>query len=557
MAGFMTPLVHFAERWSIELVENIKNSVMKHKRVSIACVTIYVAFLIFSFYNDLHFFDFSYGEQGSYFRTSGNPNAAAFYCVLKVIFIIVTSLFLFFLSKCWIGLMEQNISVKKRLKIYGIIFIVYSVILIHIYPGIWWCNGADEYTLLSFVRRLQIQYHQGPLSSIMFFLALMCYPKPAMVVLFQIIIATIVLGEIIYDFSVTYQKGKIGLFILIFSPASLYFAMYPIRAFLFAVFFLAFIHYYLKFCKKPNNKLLFQLTAVLCMIVNYRTEAKFLLLLYPFLLIKKCKSKRIIQMEIIVIASVFLISALNVLGYQRCNMSHKYLMLAAPLSMFLADEDRDKTGLEQDLQNIDKVYDISYMQEHAHYSLAQKERLDTTYTKDDLNLFLKSSLKIIANNPDLYLKAKILCAMDSLGLRKSYSIKWRLPEEIKPQEIAVYFNDVDKETHDLFGQIVAGQYNYGSLSAYQIFYAFWLPCIMLFVIFAMGMKKELPLMFASGVVIIQLLLTIFTAPGRYQMYYYIEYLAGWYLVIYTYTKYGHWKTNRSKEKLLYCRNGEK
>ena len=147
--------------------------------------------------------------------------------------------------------------------------------------------------------------------------------------------------------------------------------------------------------------------------------------------------------------------------------------------------------------------------------------------------------------------------MDSLGLRKSYSIKWRLPEEIKPQEIAVYFNDVDKETHDLFGQIVAGQYNYGSLSAYQIFYAFWLPCIMLFVIFAMGMKKELPLMFASGVVIIQLLLTIFTAPGRYQMYYYIEYLAGWYLVIYTYTKYGHWKTNRSKEKLLYCRNGEK
>ena len=470
---------------------DIKNSLMKHKRVSIACITLYAAFLIFSFYNDLHFFDFSYEEQASYFRTSGNPNAVAFYCVLKAIFIIVTSLFFIFLSKCWIGLMEQNIGVKKRLRIYGIIFIVYSVVLIHIYPGIWWCNGRDEYTLFSFVQRLQIQYHQGPLSSIMFFLALMCYPKPAMVVLFQIVIATVVLGEIIYDFSATYNKGKIGLFLLIFSPASLYFALYPMRAFLFAVFFLAFIHYYLKFCIRPNNKRLFQLTLILCIIINYRTEAKFLLFVYPFLLIKRYKLRKIVQMEIIAISSIVLVSAINALGYQRCNMSHKYLMLAAPLSMFLANEDRDKTGLEQDLQNIDKVYDISYMREHAHYSLSGKERLDTTYTRKDLDLFLKSSLKIIASNFDLYLKSKILCAMDSLGLRKSYSIRWKLPEDIKPKDIAVYFKDVDKNTHDLFGQIVAGQYNYGSFSAYQIFYAFWLPCLMLIAVFAVGIKKEL------------------------------------------------------------------
>lgn len=63
--------------------------------------------------------------------------------------------------------------------------------LMHVYPGIWYNNGYDEFSVLHFAKYLQVQYHQGVLTAIIYILALMCYLAPVMVILLQTTIGTI------------------------------------------------------------------------------------------------------------------------------------------------------------------------------------------------------------------------------------------------------------------------------------------------------------------------------------------------------------------------------
>jgi len=495
---------------------------------------VYFVLMGISFYNDMNFFVFSYEEPNSYFVATGNPNAVVFYVILKCVFVFLSYIFFRYMIHYWIGIVEGNSEIKQKLKIYGLILFVYVLVLVHIYPGMWWCNGYDEFNLFHFARHLQVQYHQGVISAVIYILALMCYPSPAMVVLFQAVLGTIVLGNIAYDLYCESRKANMLFLLLVLSPACLYYTMYPMRAYLFAVFFLAFIHYYLKLCKERynENKYLYVLTFLLCMVINYRTEAKFLLVLYPFLIFRHFNRKMVIRAELIAVCSVLLASGLNTLGFQRNNKAHASIMVIAPISLFLTDSSRDKTDFEQDILNIDKVLDVEKLIEKANYALADGERSDHVYSDEDLVQYYKSAMRIIVKNPDIYLKAKLKCAMDSLGMRKHSNLGYKLPEEVKPEAIAPYFADADRETHDLFARIIAGQYKLGNVKMFYIFYAFWIPCALLVLLFFVGLKKDRFLAAASAIIGMHLILTVLTAPTRFQMYYYAQYLVGWYLFIY-------------------------
>jgi len=511
----------------------MKKVYKEHRVIVQICMFLYIIFMGYSIYSDINFFVFSYEETTSYFAATGNPHALAFYLILKCIFAVLFYIFFRFIIYCWVGVVEHNQEVRLKLIFYGSILLVYVIVLAHVYPGIWWCNGHDEFNVFLFARHLQVQYHQGVLAAVVYILALMCYPSPVMVVLFQVVTGTIVLGNIAYDLYCEQHKSAYWFILLILSPATLYYTMYPMRAYLFSVFFLAFIHYYIKVCQHryTEKKYLYLLTFLMCIVINYRTEAKFLLVLYPFLLCRHFNRKMIIRAELIAVCSVFIASGLNTLGFQRNNKAHNSLMVVAPISLFLTDDSRDKTGYEQDIINIDKVLNVEMMIEKAGYALADGERSDREYTDEDLTKYYKSALKIIAKNPDLYFKSKIKSAMDSLGMSKYSSLGYKLPEEVKPEAVAPYFADADRETHDLFAKIIAGQYKFGKVKMYHIFYALWLPCILLLAVFLTGLKKQRSLAVASAVIGIHLILTIFTAPTRYQMYYYAQYLAGWYLAI--------------------------
>lgn len=338
---------------------------------------LYILFLIFSFTNDMDFFDFTYYGRTSYFSASGNPNAVLFYIILKIIFISLSLGFFLLIAVCLIKIINGDEAIKQRVELCCIIIAIHTIILLHVYPGIWWCSGADEFQLLSFAKHLQIQYHQGTLASVIYILGLMCYPKPAMVVFFQIIVGGGILGNIAYDLYKENKRNIISVLMLFFSPCVVYFALYPMRAYLFGVFFLAFTHYYIKYQDSNDVRQAkwYLLTFLACLIINLRTESKFLLFIYPLLLfLKKCKLKMILRLEIMILCSIIFVSGLNSLGYQACNKAHKYIMFSGPLSLFLTDNKIDKTDWEQDIQNIDKVLNVAELEKNGIFSPSGGER---------------------------------------------------------------------------------------------------------------------------------------------------------------------------------------
>lgn len=511
-------------------IEGIKTYRGQYTVTSLVCIL----FLCFSFYNDRAYFDFSSTPRISYFSASGNPYAVPFYIVLKLFFVLLVFAFSVFVAKTWIEIKNGNARAKNRVKIYLVLFAVYSITLIHVYPGIWYNSGVDEFQVYSFTRHLQIQYHQGPLASIAYILALMCYPKPVMVPLFQAVVSVLILGGIIEDIM---QESKCGAFfalILFVSPAMLYFMGYPMRAYLFAVFFLAFIHYFLKYytSEQPVGiKNWIYLTLLLCVVINYRTEAKFLLIAYPFFLWKKCSKKVLVRLELLALCSVILVSGLNMLGYQRCNKAHDYLFFSGPLSLFLTDETIDKTEWEDELQDIDKVLDLEQLRKGARYNYSSGERPDSEYTDEDVTAFVKSAVKIFLRYPQIYLSAKLLCARDSLSFGNLSTISFRFPQSIQPAEVAPYFRDVDIGYHNYFASVLAGDFSLFNQRMFYVFYAVWLPCLLLLGVLLIGLWRNKVLAAASVILIIQMVLTVLTAPSGVLMYYFVEYLAGWYLVI--------------------------
>ena len=132
----------------------------KIRAKSIAFWFIYIVILLYSVMNDLHFFDFTYADTGSYYEASGNPYAKMFYFTLKTAFAVLLYFFMNMISRGFTAVRNKNRDSRRRLIFVLIIMIVYIIFLILCWPGVWWCSGADEFKMVDFISHLQVQYHQ-------------------------------------------------------------------------------------------------------------------------------------------------------------------------------------------------------------------------------------------------------------------------------------------------------------------------------------------------------------------------------------------------------------
>lgn len=518
-------------------MKKIQGKKVTEKHFTISKLILYFVFLIWSFWNDFHFFDFTHEDRISYYISSGNPNSVAFYITVKIIFIGLTyAFFTYWFQTAYKCFNHDELAIEKAKTILKI-FIVYMFVLLLIYPGIWkHPNGADEFQLVSFSQRLQVQYHQGVVSAIMFILSFMCFPKPVMVVITQMIIGAMILGDTAFDIKRKSKKAYVLFMVLVFSPASLYYVLYPLRIYLFSVLVVSFLHYLLKMPEGKDIRKadLIGMTIVTCILINTRIEIMFLILLYPLLLLKSCKKKIICYIELIVICSVLAGSMLNNLGYQACTKSHNSLMLCGPLCVFLSDDSIDKTEYKEDIANIDKVLDVERMIERGDYRYGLGERLDT-YSNEEYTKYLISATRIMLKNPHIYIKAKFLTALDGLGLSKNMgNIEYAFPVEVKPERIQKYFQNINIDRHDKFACIIGGDFSINKLNMYYLFYAFWLPTILVIITLLFNIKSNKVLCTACVVLTLQFLLTAATEPSSDRMYFFVEYLAGWYLVIWSF-----------------------
>ena len=87
----------------------------KIRAKSIAFWFIYIVILLYSVMNDLHFFDFTYADTGSYYEASGNPYAKMFYFTLKTAFAVLLYFFMNMISRGFTAVRNKNRDSRRRL----------------------------------------------------------------------------------------------------------------------------------------------------------------------------------------------------------------------------------------------------------------------------------------------------------------------------------------------------------------------------------------------------------------------------------------------------------
>lgn len=465
-------------------------------------------------------------------------NTVLFYIFIKILFSVLIYVLGKQLTKSVQEVLEHK-QLKKRIIFSAIIFYCLLVGLILIWPGNW--VEVDEYSIYQYAKNMSAHPNQGLFISVLYIMGLMLWNNPGAILILQIFIVSFIWGRIISDL---YEKIKnkitvIILMLLCFSLPCLYYTYQPMRTCLFAMLLMLFIHNYLQLWEKEDlkHKDIINLTLLLSLIVCIRSEIKFMIVFYPIMIICiKIKNgifsqKKICTNLFIIIVSIFLYSTVGKIG--GAGGSPFIYSLITPIYTVLTDENIDMLKIKNELENIDKVVPIEEIMQKSDMAVSfAVPRAD--YTQIEYKQFLKSTASLIAKYPHDLFKCKIYALGISLGCMKDWTYiqtvdnvqNWDtslVPSELHP---------LNMEVQSIISNMLGAQFYIGNMHMYNFFWALWIPCILTLIVFGVSIIKRKSCFFlVSCILIIQLILTALTAPAHYAMYYFPNYVCGWYLFI--------------------------
>lgn len=499
----------------------------------------------------------SIGNERNFFYWDGlyNSSSIIFYWVIKVIYATLLGVFGYQIYRILMNPKKHVAIFVDWLKYAWPILVVYGLLIIVLWPGNWGAVGDEIQVYLS-VKNLRIWPDQGIMSSLFMLLCLMIYPKVWMIALVQGTISVILLGSILRDLNKELACGRLQkwLFVLLFiSPPALCFVLCPIRVWLYSVFSITLIEnlYVLTKCVDEKKKVyLIKKAAVLCaLVINYRSEGLlFLFVCMVIILIgEKHKSLRIksVFWQLVFVCTLTLgLRGLTVLGNGNTLRQHSGITLVTTLSMILSDNEKYTKIDQQDIDNIDVVFEVEVLREHPSMAIpfdgTRAERSFPEPTEAQMDAYMRSAIKIIANNMPTFLACKWEAAKWSMGVYPYY----RSVGTIWTQEILDEWNEntdlpgdmtndfrkyADNHIREKVSNIIVSAFSICSIDSFYIFYAFWIPCLLLPIVSVVYLiKRDWIEAIICLCLCLQLLMVIIMAPGRYQMYYLPFYFLGWF-----------------------------
>ncbi len=513
---------------------------MKYRKISsVVSIALLMIWLCYSIYNDLNFYSFEYSDRIHFYISNGNPYARIFYVSCKVVAIF----FMNCLRILSINTIEEIFVKRNREKQKGLLFILsimtmYVIVAFLVFPGVWWANNADEFTTISFVKNLQVQYHQGVIQSIFFAVALMIYPHPFVIILIQIVIGTAILGNIFLD---NYshngnRKELLVLYLLSLNPCCLYFATYPMRTWMFSILFFLLCYRIYEWYQYDCSEKKKEIIVALVLVINYRTESKFLLLLVPigmWLCRKKIGVdwwKKTVALSMVMVVSVVGFGIWNKLGNQATKITHPYLFLVAPLGELLNNSNFDYEEERYNLDKIGVIFDLKLVKE-ANGADTRGEIPESNFTKEQFEDGIRSLVCINLRHPINYLTSKMHNMLDSIAATTYRHVCYLFPDEVEPENIRYLFYRYAPDLQQRVAAFLAGDVKVGNVYLYYIWYAFWVP--ILFNIYIAGIsiiKKEYAYLIVNAIFMGETVAVMLFSPIHYTIYYYFSYLIGWFLI---------------------------
>ena len=489
---------------------------------------------IITFFNDLFFIDLT------------NTN------IVNYLFIKV--LLLFVLLSLWnFGYKVLNRKDGKEiLKYFLIIFIPLVVLILLIYPGIWY---SDDFNFLKVSKTVDYLYYLHYLTSIFYSVSLSIIPIPTGVCLFQTFIYSVVVTYIIYNFIKIFNIKKwykYLLYIVFILPMTIFYAIYPNRPCIYGIFYLLFFAIiFFKMYKKESLTfkeiiIMLILSSVLAM---WRSEGIYLLFFGPLLIwfiSGKKNWKEFILLFIISFISFFIISLpqnINTVYKDKYYKTNRFIpSVINPLGWMI--DNGATTSNPADLENIGKIIDIEKMMEYPVLEdtpcVWNNNCIKDIESEEDIKPFMKSYLNYIWQNKTLFLKAKLLTFAMSSGWKNStFEVHDIL--DLNNEQVN-YFKDnyrlnsmINHDVRNVFISILEGRSftSHSPLKSYILINNLLIPLFFLGIsLLGFIFTKKYDLALLNLIPFGHSFLIFLTAPASYFMYYYPVYLVGYFIFLF-------------------------
>ncbi len=317
---------------------------------------------------------------------------------------------------------------KKLLFAFSGFFLFYIILLLCSYPGYYM---SDDTIIFGYATRYYPVYWHNYLTSLYFMTGMSLFPASTGPIILNDLCLALVFSYIFYKTDKLFStKIKYVILLCGLMPFVLLSALMCFRPALYAPFFLFFFAF-LYFEKKEQQKLaagkLLMLSALAALLCFWRSEG-IVLIVFCLILIPLCYRTgfKKILLFLLLFAVFFGTMKLPQSKGEKKYYGSDYLIISTvrPLSLII-HRDQTYAGAEEDLENINAVIDLDYISyetlscsSYNRYNSDFNEGRFTQTGADDAaqKAYLKSALRLIAHNLDLYFAERLQLFLVTNGI---------------------------------------------------------------------------------------------------------------------------------------------
>ena len=440
-----------------------------------------------------------------------------------------------------------------------IYFVIMAIFLLLMWPGHWvW----DEFWQLRTAVNLEIDTWQSYFTIIYRSICIMLIPFPAGIVIIQITILSTICSWVYTKIYTKYKNKIINFifFIFMLTPAVIINNLYPLRLTMYSYILLLFMSILL-FDWIEGKKLTvykFLLISFLTFILMiWRSEGIIFLFIEPLLvsLVYKNVNKKILTVVALIILNIIIIKFnniyLNILtrDAKKNEDTYSLTIFINPLSEMLQSDLKGK-NIDEDLENIDKVLNIEVLKANPSYVEIPSfwnntDELIRENWQENLGEFKKSYVKIIINNWQEFLKARIktflatsCCYEDNFAHIKGGSglLSYYTDPNFSSDEINIFLHNykfskpINKDLKINVESFFMGKDFYTQTNNKAFILIFWNVIPILLVVLICFITSIFKKKYIFSLVFIALMtnfiIIFFTAPSNFFMYYVPFYICG-------------------------------
>lgn len=342
---------------------------------------------------------------------------------------IVSKLFVLIFLYCFLKFLWYGCTNKTLLIPFLIFMTVYGVGLIITYPGYYM---SDDPIIFAYATRYYPVYWHNYLTSLFYMTGMSIFPTSCGPVLLSDICYAIVYAYIYHEGHKVYKgKGKYALIILGVLPFVLLGALMCFRPAVYSsffVFYFAYLYYEKKKEKSMSLTKVCFLSFLTALLSFWRSEGVVLLVCGVVLaafVYRNVSRKKLILFFVLSLCFFFIIKIPQTIGENKYYGSD-YLIISTtrPLSVIVHRE-QTYEGAKEDLENISRITEFGYLHNDS-LSCSAYNRYNTDYnegrytqtgaSKEEQKAYLKSALRLIMHNLDLYFGERIQLFLVTNGI---------------------------------------------------------------------------------------------------------------------------------------------